>query len=158
MSFDLTEVLDLSLLPTDLRLDCCDDGFGFEDVADVFQHGYCHVLALAIHDVTGWPVWTLKVTRGQGVGEDEHWLVEDPAGNLVDVYGANTPEGVLAYWHGLYETPVGEEDFRLQESSAEQILHLIEIGYAEEPEPVEALAAEAARILLEVEYGLSIAA
>jgi hypothetical protein len=51
-----------------------------------FLHGQCHALALAVHEVTGWPI----------VGaEDEsldicHFLVRVPDGRLLDITGART--------------------------------------------------------------------
>jgi hypothetical protein len=151
MAFDLDSVLSIDLLDDDLKEGC-------EGVTMVFQEGYCHVLALALHDATGWPIWSLKIAQGRERGQDEHFLVADPAGNLLDVQGTNTPDDVITYWNGLYNIPSEVGFFELEEVDSDYIWGLINSVYAEEPEPAEALAREAARILLEVEYGLSVAA
>lgn len=115
---------------------------GFEDVEDVFENGYCHALALAIHEQTGWPIWSLKCPKG----EDEHFLVCSPSGYLVDVRGANDPDGVLNYWMRLNHVP--PTYYRLVEEDASYIWELVRRIWAEDPEPVWDLAQAVASVCI----------
>ena len=69
---------------------------GFDSVEDVFDYGYCHALALALHEQTGWPVVGLRCPEGYA----EHYLVRRPDGLLVDAHGARTDAAVLTQWSG----------------------------------------------------------
>jgi len=151
MSFDLAAVLSIDLLDDDLKEGC--DG-----IVTVFQEGYCHALALALHDATGWPIWSLKIAKGSDRGYDEHFLVADPDGNLLDVHGTNSPEDVIAYWSCLNDIPADVDFYYLEEVSADYIWGLINRVWAEPVEPVADLAREATRILLAAEYNIPFAA
>src|SRR5438093_9317454 len=66
----------------------------FESIEDVFENSYCHSLALALHERTGWPIVGLY---NQRLGTD-HYLVRRPDGFLVDVHGARPESEVLDDW------------------------------------------------------------
>lgn len=67
-------------------------------VEDVLEWGYCHALAVELHDRTGWPVVGLRgpdrpYDGGSRIppgyrGEIEHFAVQRPDGLVVDVRGA----------------------------------------------------------------------
>ncbi|WP_433860224.1 hypothetical protein [Streptomyces kronopolitis] len=71
---------------------------------EAFTTGQCHALALALHEVTGWPTTALLTSdcfgndsMCTGVDEDEcpcrigHVVVTRPDGAHVDITGAHTP-------------------------------------------------------------------
>lgn len=77
-----------------------------------FEHGACEALAVALHDLTGWPLvkvadpwnvsgdvdeWGIAVAGG---GSAVHWAVRTPAGELVDVRGAHAPGELAASYDG----------------------------------------------------------
>lgn len=71
-----------------------------------FKFGACGALAIAIHDVTGWPI--MAITDHHNVFEDGragggsalHWVVRRPDGKLVDVDGAHETQDLLREYHG----------------------------------------------------------
>lgn len=69
------------------------------DAITVFTDGDCWALAVAIHDLTGWPL------VAAGVGPDADWwdhvLVETPNGKLMDIHGEQDRSTVRAEWGRL---------------------------------------------------------
>jgi hypothetical protein len=71
-----------------------------------FKYGACGALAIALHDVKGWPV--VAITDSHNVFEDGtagggsalHWAVQRPDGMLVDVDGAHTAEELVEEYGG----------------------------------------------------------
>ena len=61
-----------------------------------FTQTDCWALALELNRVFGWEIVTLHYLR-----EEDTWvhaLVRRPDGNLVDVFGVNTPDTVIGAW------------------------------------------------------------
>ena len=91
-----------------------------DDAVRAFTRGQCAELAVALHDRTGWPLRVLVQGANSwlSLADDEavyaaarrgdplpstylynlwgHVMVERPDGRLVDIYGARTPDTVLA--------------------------------------------------------------
>ncbi|GLY55197.1 hypothetical protein [Lentzea sp. NBRC 102530] len=72
---------------------------GCSTVAEVFEYGQCHALALALHARTGWPIVGLHSSK---LGDTSHYLVRRPDGLLVDVRGTRTEQEVLEQWDAGY--------------------------------------------------------
>jgi hypothetical protein len=70
------------------------DGIGDAPVERLFEWGYCHALALAINEATGWPI--VGLWSGGRHGGCEHWVVQRPDGILLDVRGAWEPEEMMS--------------------------------------------------------------
>ena len=104
---------------------------GFTTVEGVFEYGYCHALALAVHERTGWPVVGL---RARDSSESNHYLVRRPDGMLVDVRGARTEADVLQQWDG------GDGYYTVREYDADFLWHEVERGDMEDPADVWQLA------------------
>jgi hypothetical protein len=69
-----------------------------------FKTGACGALAIALHEVTGWPIVAItdshNVHNGKaGGGSALHWAVKRPDGKIVDVDGAHSPEDLVAEYH-----------------------------------------------------------
>lgn len=78
-----------------------------------FKFGDCDVLAIALHDATGWPL--VKVTDSWNVhsghagdGSALHWMVRHPSGKLLDVDGLHDEEDVLRRYHAEADPPDDE--------------------------------------------------
>lgn len=75
------------------------DGVPSADAITVFTEGDCWALAVAIHDLTGWPL------VAAGIGDDADWwdhmLVETPNGKLMDIFGEKDSSVVEAEWGRL---------------------------------------------------------
>jgi hypothetical protein len=69
-----------------------DDGTLTPEARNVFSNGHCHSFALALSQLTGWPVVGLIAPDGRTVG---HVLCLKPDGMLVDIReeyrGGNNP-------------------------------------------------------------------
>lgn len=59
-----------------------------------FTEGDCHVLARAIHEITGWPM----ATFASGKYPVTHAFVAMPDGRYLDIEGVSTREELLAHW------------------------------------------------------------
>jgi hypothetical protein len=69
-----------------------------DTVEDVFEYGWCHALAIELHDRTGWPTVGLQLPDrpydgGPPIpphfrGDVVHYAVQRPDGLIVDVRGA----------------------------------------------------------------------
>jgi hypothetical protein len=73
--------------------DLLDGDPGDEPIDTFFEMGYCHALALALNEATGWPivgVWSQ--------GDCTHFVVQRPDCMLVDVRGVRSEEEVLESW------------------------------------------------------------
>ncbi|MCW2904337.1 MAG: hypothetical protein JWO67_6602, partial [Streptosporangiaceae bacterium] len=90
-----------------------------------FKYGACGGLAIALHDLTGWPI----IAVGKCDGLDMHYMVRDPSGRLVDIEGAHSDADVAdEYWFGADGDVV-----TLTETSREQVWAWY---HGEECEPV----------------------
>ena len=76
-----------------------------------FTRGGCGALAVAIHDLTGWPI----IAAGHCDGLVMHYLVRNPAGQLVDINGAHSDDDVC----DEYEFHADNGVVTLAEASAE---------------------------------------
>jgi hypothetical protein len=81
---------------------------GLDTVEQVFEWGWCHALALELHERTGWPLVGLRgPDRPAGAGERtppsyrgelDHFAVQRPSdGHIVDVRGARPVADVGNY-------------------------------------------------------------
>lgn len=63
-------------------------------------HGNCAALALALHDVTGWPLVFATRNADPALVSDTwlHVLVQRPDGLYLDIQGAHTVPEVQSYW------------------------------------------------------------
>lgn len=62
-----------------------------------FSYGDCHILALALHKLTGWKLGAFDA----GGWPDTHAFVIDPTGRCWDVHGPSDQENFLKRW-GTY--------------------------------------------------------
>ncbi|WP_308721291.1 hypothetical protein [Komagataeibacter xylinus] len=53
------------------------------DDVKIWAHGQCALLAVRMHELSGWPILQLGI---------DHFLVQRPDGALVDAYGVHVPE------------------------------------------------------------------
>lgn len=97
-----------------------------EEVRYTFSTGQCHSLALALHTLTGWPLFVLcdpcydgddcpeapeHVACRQPDGDGAHVVVKDPSGRFVDIAGSWWPDEPLNWsWDGLVPVPVTEDE------------------------------------------------
>lgn len=65
-----------------------------EAAIEAFTRGACAGLALAVHDVTGWPI----IEIGHCDGLPLHFMVRRPDGRLLDVRGSHTDQDVREEW------------------------------------------------------------
>lgn len=70
----------------------------------VFKFGGCGALAIALHDLTGWPIVAItdahNVYDGQaGGGSAMHWSVRHPSGKLLDIDGLHDPDELTSEYH-----------------------------------------------------------
>src|SRR5690625_1524669 len=70
-----------------------------------FRYGACGVLAIALHDETGWPI--IAITDHRNVHDQQkggasalHWAVEHPDGVLVDIDGIHDADALIEGCHG----------------------------------------------------------
>lgn len=68
----------------------------------MFTSGWCHVLALEVHDRTGWPVVVVSDGPHGPVGW-VHAGVQLPDGRVLDVRGAHDPLRWLAEWEEVVD-------------------------------------------------------
>ncbi|GAA4198648.1 hypothetical protein [Actinocatenispora rupis] len=59
-----------------------------DDVREAFSWGLCHLLACALHEITGWPFGVLEQSYATGAWSWVHAAVITPDGLLLDVHGA----------------------------------------------------------------------
>lgn len=113
------------------------DSPDFHDVAGVFEFGYCHVLALALHEQHGWQIVHLSRDRGSG----SHYLVRRDDGLLVDVRGARTDDQVRDQWDqdGPRST--------LTDCTPDDVIDLVVQGDLPDPAPIWDLAQHVAHSL-----------
>lgn len=72
-----------------------------------FKFGDCDILAVALHDATGWPI--VKITDKHNVFDDGeagggsalHYMVRHPDGGLVDVDGLHSEDEILDEYYGM---------------------------------------------------------
>lgn len=82
-----------------------------------FLHGSCVSLAIAIHDITGWPL--IKITEEWNVaranrdrpraldGSALHWVVEDPSsGDFLDIDGPKPKAKEIEKYEEMVDDPV----------------------------------------------------
>jgi hypothetical protein len=88
-----------------LRDDRLEAGHIDGSAQNVFMTGGCHILAVAIHDETGWPI--IGITDKHNVFGDQigggscvHWCVKTPNGKLLDILGAHDPQDVIDNYYG----------------------------------------------------------
>lgn len=113
---------------------------GFTAVEDVFEAGYCHALALAVHERTGWPVVGLGE---RSFSDSSHYLVRRPDGMLVDVRGVRAEADVLQQWDG------GDGYYTVHEGDADFLWREVERGDMEDPADVWQLAHHVAQAVTE---------
>lgn len=65
-----------------------------------FAHGNCAALALALHDVTGWPLLIATSNADPNLLADTwmHVVVQRPDGLYLDIQGAHSYAQVTEYW------------------------------------------------------------
>lgn len=77
---------------------------------DRFTRGDCHILAGAIHCMTGWPFCTFA----HGAYPAVHAFVELPDGRFLDIEGISTAEEMSERWHEkdiyVWDTPQAAAD------------------------------------------------
>lgn len=66
----------------------------------IFTQGGCGALAIALHDITGWPIVAItdhhNVEDGRaGGGSALHWVVRHPRGLLLDIEGYHTSRELI---------------------------------------------------------------
>lgn len=74
------------------------------DAVLTFTTGWCWALALEIHELTGWPVWTEHYPDDVGFGRDRwhHCATLRPDGAMVDIRGARIlPAVQVDLWRAL---------------------------------------------------------
>jgi hypothetical protein len=59
-----------------------------------FSYGDCHILAMRIHRLTGWPIATFC----DSCGPHTHAFVRHPDGDIVDVNGKQTEQEFRLRW------------------------------------------------------------
>lgn len=118
---------------------------GFDSVQDVFDYGYCHALALALNEETGWPIVGLKGPAGYA----DHFLVQRPDGRLVDAHGARTEAEVMRQWAD--GAPDGY--YKVQGCTAQSIRVEVDRQDLENPASVWPLAQETASPLAQLPTG-----
>jgi hypothetical protein len=100
------------------QLAACDDGVDAEAVAlayagghDPYLHGECHLLALALHELTGAPLYAVMETEGERAGCLVHAFVA-AGDHVVDLRGRRTREMMLQDFETLapYLTPIDPEE------------------------------------------------
>ena len=70
-----------------------------------FKYGACGALAIAMHDVTGWPI--VAITDHYNVFEDGragggsalHWTVRRPDGKLIDIDGVHDDADLVSEYN-----------------------------------------------------------
>lgn len=60
-----------------------------------FTCGDCHLLARAIHELTGWPICAFDAFDGP----DIHAFVRTPSGKYLDIEGVHAPHTFKRNWH-----------------------------------------------------------
>ncbi|SFW50377.1 hypothetical protein [Amycolatopsis australiensis] len=106
---------------------------GFESVEDVFDYGYCHGLALALHEETGWPLVQLEFD-----GDELHYLVRRPDGMLVDAHGARPEDEVRLAWSDGSAASI--DRLSVRDCDAGHLWGLVRRGDMEDPNDVRDLA------------------
>ncbi len=77
------------------------------DDHDMFTMGGCHILAMAIHDLTGWQLCALEDYDGYS-----HAFVRTPRETYLDIEGEHVDlNGFLDRWHADEIRDAGPEDF-----------------------------------------------
>lgn len=80
-----------------------DQGFIDDQVVDVFENGHCHSLALAINQLTGWPMFGLVAPAAHNKPESPgHVVVKTNKGAYLDISG----KGALTRWRGFHRNNV----------------------------------------------------
>lgn len=69
-----------------------------------FTCGDCHILARAIHRVTGWPMATFSFKSGKERLPDTHAFVRLPDGRYLDIEGVRTADEMYERWYGRFYT------------------------------------------------------
>ncbi|MGH3191767.1 MAG: hypothetical protein ACRDOL_31870 [Streptosporangiaceae bacterium] len=71
-----------------------------DNAREVFGWGYCHVLAGALHETTGWPLGVLRMLFGPPGRRAWHWIHAGvhpgTAGLFLDIHGIRRPPEVEA--------------------------------------------------------------
>ena len=101
----------------------------FEDfdylLDDWFNCGYCHVLALALHEITGFPMY-LAVNEGQDLTFC-HVLVQTPDGRFLDFNGLRYQEDILAGWRD--QLGYGDDDIIFTAIDVGIVEHMMAKGW-----------------------------
>jgi ribosomal protein L37AE/L43A len=104
---------------------------GYATAEEVWDDGYDHALALALHERTGWPIVGLECKNG---GYVDHYLVRRPDGMLVDWQGAHTEDAVLEQW------AEGTDYYSIKDRTVEAIQEAVDEGLDNDPADVWPLA------------------
>jgi hypothetical protein len=72
-----------------------------------FTEGDCHIFALALHKLRGWPTCAFRDWDGE---PHLHAFVRHPDGDLIDIDGKRPPEAFFVDWDG--ESDYRAFDFR----------------------------------------------
>lgn len=86
-----------------------DADLGMMEVERYFTQGQCHAFALAVHELTGWPVYVSGVDGMFSIQGDDpmkdgnHAFVVRPDGMVVDIRGEMPLDDFVANWdHDYY--------------------------------------------------------
>ena len=71
-----------------------------DEVRDVFSHGQCHSFALALHKLTGWPLFAMYE---KNTSRAHHVVVQHPSGDFVDVEGLGAFDRWQEEWENCLE-------------------------------------------------------
>jgi hypothetical protein len=69
-----------------------------DDMArELFLYSQCHMLAMAVHELTGWPLWVAEQQYDSGAWKWCHLGVQTPAGRWLDIDGPRAATAVPAW-------------------------------------------------------------
>lgn len=82
---------------------------------ELFLYAQCQMLALALHEMTGWPLWVAEQRLRSGTWAWAHVAVQTPAGLWLDIEGLRDGREVTG-WLSCWGLPVR---LRLLDSAGE---------------------------------------
>jgi hypothetical protein len=82
---------------------------------ELFLYAQCQMLALALHEQTGWPLWVAEQHLRSGAWAWAHVAVRNPRGKWLDIEGPRDSQQVTA-WLSQWGLPVR---LRLLDEAAE---------------------------------------
>lgn len=67
---------------------------------ELFLYAKCQILALCLHERTGWPLWAAEQRLASGQWTWTHVAVRTPAGRWLDIEGPREPQAVTDWLDG----------------------------------------------------------